>query len=579
MPHDQSPRKPGGPLSLPPGPVADQRAIQADAPAELTPVDILPILQQLRAITGHDFSLYKKSTVARRIGRCMAQYGIKDEAQYVLYLKDHPSEAHHLLKEILVNVTSFFRDPGAFAALKDTILPALLKHKPTGYDFRVWVAGCASGEEAYSIAIVLTELLDTIRARQGAEPNIQIYATDLDEDAIAQARAGRYPPNIAQDLTPERLRRFFIKDETGYKITKDIRDLVVFAVHNVVKDPPFTRLDLLSCRNLLIYLEPELQNRLMPNFHYALRPDGALFLAMAESYGKRPDLFSETDRKWKFYRAKHKVPAPETPRENWNWTSDKVRQLHDLASNDAIVTGPSIRVTEQALTAANPPPVAPAKASRGRRGARGTSAAEMTARVDLLERELAYSNETLRATTEQQQTTHEELRSTNEELQSTNEELQSMNEELQASNEELEMSKDELMSLNDVTREVNDELSIKLDQLESVQNDMKNLLDSVDLGVLFLDRHLVIRRYTSQALAMYRLVATDIGRPLNDIKSNLDTDLQANLQAVLDTLIAFQRSVRTTDGTRYLARILPYRTLNNVLEGVTLSFLPHVVAG
>ncbi|MCX7145580.1 MAG: protein-glutamate O-methyltransferase CheR, partial [Sulfuritalea sp.] len=240
----------------------------------------------------------------------MAQHAIEDEAVYARFLKGNPTETQLLFRELLINVTSFFRDPEAFAALKETILPSLLKGKPPGYDFRVWVAGCASGEEAYSIAIVLQELQDEIHARHEQELNIQIYATDLDDDAIAVARAGRYPPNIAQDVTPERLRRFFTKDEGGYKVKKDIRDMVVYAVQNVIKDPPFTKLDLLSCRNLMIYLETELQNRLIPNFHYALRPNGVLFLSASESITSRPDLFASIDRKWKFYRANHPLGAP-----------------------------------------------------------------------------------------------------------------------------------------------------------------------------------------------------------------------------------------------------------------------------
>lgn len=268
------------------------------------------ILLQLRSASGHDFSLYKKSTIGRRIQRRMAQNAIEDEAVYAGFLKGDPAETQRLFRELLINVTSFFRDPEAFDALKDTILPALLKDKPAGYDFRVWVAGCASGEEAYSIAIVLHELLEETRARHEQELTIQIYATDLDDDAIATARAGRYLPNIVQDVTAERLRRYFTRDEAGYKLKREIRDSVVFAAHNVIKDPPFTRLDLLSCRNLLIYLEPELQHRLIPSFHYALRPGGVLFLSPSESIHSHPELFTAIERKCKFYRASDTDAAP-----------------------------------------------------------------------------------------------------------------------------------------------------------------------------------------------------------------------------------------------------------------------------
>ena len=236
---------------------------------------------QLRTSTGHDFSLYKKSTIGRRIERRMSQHNIEDTDVYARYLKENPAEVHTLFKELLINVTNFFRDPEAFAVLEKDILPQLCKDKPDDYLFRVWVAGCATGEEAYSIAILLRELMDETHQ----EFKVQIYSTDLDDDAIAIARAGFYPPNIAQDVTPERLRRFFIKEDAGYRIKKEIREMVVFAIQNVIKDPPFTKLDLLSCRNLMIYLEPELQNRLIPAFHYALKPGGVLFLSPSESIG------------------------------------------------------------------------------------------------------------------------------------------------------------------------------------------------------------------------------------------------------------------------------------------------------
>ncbi len=657
-------------------------------PPEKTLSGINQILLQLRSATGHDFSLYKKSTIGRRIQRRMAQHAIEDEAVYARYLRENPAETQLLFKELLINVTSFFRDPEAFVALKDTILPALLKGKPAGYDFRVWVAGCATGEEAYSIAILLQELQDEIRARNEQELNIQIYATDLDDDAIATARIGRYPPNIAQDVTPERLRRFFTKDDAGYKVKKDIRDRVVFAVQNVIKDPPFTKLDLLSCRNLMIYLETEAQNRLIPNFHYALRPNGMLFLSTSESITNRPDLFSAIDRKWKFYRANHALGAPHIKANtDWTWTADTTGRtshttqavatgkvnvsragniaalsLHALLQNyaPASVTtdsrgnilyvhgdtgrylrpapGPmsanvvemareglqrDLRVAINTAAAAAEPTLnrevsvktnggfstvrfsvralpreksgeplllvsfedvaGPAKPAAGKpasaagrppagRGKRSAAASAEAARIEELERELAYSRENLQATSEEQQASNEELKSTNEELQSTNEELQS-------SNEELETSKEELQSLNEETITVNSELNAKIEQLTNVQNDMKNLLDSIGTGTLFLDHHLVIRRYTPAAVKVYRLIASDVGRPLSDITSNFDgahlaNALQADLQSVLDTLIPIEREVRTTDGAWYLARIQPYRTMDNVIEGVVLTFTP-----
>ncbi|MCX7140242.1 MAG: PAS domain-containing protein [Proteobacteria bacterium] len=640
------------------------------------------ILLQVRSATGHDFSLYKKNTIGRRIERRMAKHNIESAAVYARYLKENRAEVQALFKELLINVTSFFRDPDAFVALKQTILPPLLAGKPEGYVFRVWVAGCATGEEAYSIGMVLLELMEEIRARHEQEFAILIYATDLDDEAIAVARVGRYPPNIAQDVSPERLRRFFIKDDAGYKVKKDVRDIVVFAVQNAVKDPPFTKLDLLSCRNLMIYMEPELQDRLIPNFHYALKPDGVLFLSASESITSHPELFSALDRRWKFYRAKHTgaaaypgildpqvhapgkddrpaaakvvgrpkagsassvgdlshrallqnyAPASVTTDAKGNIlfvhgdTGRYLRPAPGPVSNNVIemareglqleLRGAILNAATQATptldqevsvktngdyskvrfsvrllpgqhaTTANEAGehlllvsfqdiVGPgkhahkptAKQGRGKGLVKGSAPSAEALRIEELERELAYAKENLQATIEEQQATNEELKSTNEELQSTNEELQS-------SNEELETSKEELQSLNEETITVNSELNSKVEQLSGMQNDMKNLLDSINTGTLFLDHQLVIRRYTPEAVKVYRLIATDVGRPLGDITSNIEgEDLLSALQGVLDTLIPREREVRTSDGAWYLARMQPYRTLDNVIAGVVLTF-------
>jgi two-component system CheB/CheR fusion protein len=634
---------------------------------------IKQILTQVRNVTGHDFSLYKKSTIGRRIERRMSLHAIEDTAIYFRYLKENPGEVHHLFKELLINVTNFFRDPDAFATLKQSILPTLLSGKPAGYIFRVWVAGCASGEEAYSIAIVLQELLDELREKSSSDITIQIYATDLDDNAIAIARAGKYPPNIAQDVTSERLRRFFTKDDTGYKVKKEIREMIVFAVQNVIKDPPFTKLDLLSCRNLMIYLEPELQSRLIPTFHYALKPDGVLLLSSSESIANHAELFTALDRKWKFYRAKQTssraqremshpprgagvtikiggvaamankpkninvaelsnralllnyAPASVTTDAEGNIlyvhgdTGRYLRPAPGLMSTNIVemareglplelrsalinavtsatlplsrevsvktnggfsMVGLTVRrllsqqpadenlllVSFQDIAAPNPPTT---KSVRRKRG----SIQLETGHAELLERELAFAKESLKATIEEQQATNEELKSTNEELQSTNEELQS-------ANEELETSKEELQSLNEEMITVNAEQNDRIEQLNDLQNDMKNLLDSTNIGTLFLDHQLCIRRYTREAIKAYRLVATDVGRPLSDIKSNLeDVDLLADLQAVLDTLIPREREVRSIIGAHYLARMQPYRTLDNVIEGAVLTFTDITESG
>ena len=636
------------------------------ARALATPAEISPepkaesgmkrILMQLRSATGNDFSLYKKSTISRRIQRRMSQHCIEDTEAYARYLRENPDEIHALFRELLINVTSFFRDAEAFSVLKSEILPQLCKDKPDEYVFRVWVAGCATGEEAYSIAILLRELMDAFHQNF----KVQIYSTDLDEDAIAIARAGFYPPNITQDVTEDRLRRFFTKEDAGYRIRKEIREMVVFAIQNVIKDPPFTKLDLLCCRNLMIYLEPELQNRLIPVFNFALKPGGVLFLSPSESIGNHTELFSSLNRKCKFYRAKHDATAAtgivSTPpvissavsggkaREDVNRRSATTNLAEmtqrmllqffapaavvtDLKGNTLFVHGEtgkylrpapgqaSLNVIEMAregleleLRAAihaaasenvltlnrqiqvktnggfstvslsvRPLPgpdrdrlllvsfediAGPAAKPKRSRTAKP---AEL-GRIQELEHDLAYLKESHQAAIEEQQATNEEIKSTNEELQSTNEELQS-------TNEELETSKEELQSVNEELITVNSELQRKIEQLASMQNDMKNLLDNINIGIVFLDQHLSIRSFTREAVRIYRLADSDVGRPLADIRPVVaGEDLLVAAQAVLDSLIPYECEMQVDGGAWMLARIQPYRTLENLIDGVVLTF-------
>lgn len=617
------------------------------------------ILMLLRHVTGNDFSRYKKSTIGRRIERRMSRHNIEDLDVYVRYLKEHPDEVRVLFKELLINVTSFFRDPDAFAFLKEDVLPKLLSDKPEGYVFRAWISGCATGEEAYSIAILLREFMEETQR----DFKVQIYATDLDDDAIAVARAGLYPPNITADVSPERLRRFFVKEDAGFRIKKDVREMLVFAIQNIIKDPPFTRLDLLTCRNLMIYLEPELQNRLIPAFHYAIKPGGVLFLSPSESIGSHSDLFTALSRKWKFYQTVHSATsARAVMASGLSWAaepgkkemSEVVKQpdeinfseltkrvlLQSFAPASVLVdqhgnilfvhgdTGKYLRpapgratlnlvemardglqlelrtalqsidsqeapIIRQALVKSHdnqqpvslsvrPLPIPNAeqrlllvsfqdvaqeadKPPPGKRSKRISDATE-TRRSVALEQELAYTRENLQATIEEQQASNEELKSANEELQSTNEELQS-------TNEELETSKEELQSLNEELVTVNAELHAKIEQLAGMQNDMKNLLDNVNTGTIFLDQHLQIRRFTREATQVYRLVSTDTGRSLADIKSDIEGyDLLSEAQAVLDSLVPYECEVRTSSNIFYLVRIQPYRTLDNIIDGVVLTF-------
>lgn len=616
------------------------------------------LLDLLRTLTGHDFSAYKKSTINRRIERRMALHELTDPDIYLRYIKEHPPEAQALMKEFLINVTSFFRDAEAFDALKQQALPALFEGKAADGVFRAWIAGCSTGEEAYSVAIVLREYLD----EHQRSCKVQIYSTDLDDDAVAVARAGVYPAAALSALSPERLSRWFLEDGNGYRVRKELREMLVFATQDVIRDPPFTRLDLLCCRNLMIYLEPTLQARLIPMFHYALRPGGVLFLSPSESTGGQSELFAPLDRKWKLYRALHTAPvapssrmpallrAPEsnvklpvamiksTKEVNFadltrrmllqsyapaSVVTDLTGALHyvhgetgrylrlaagaitanvvdmardglaaplraalQLAAGQGLATldqsvsvrgdGASyaVRMSVRPLADTEQTPllllisfaeVAPASSSKARRG-KAPSAAASSERVAELERELAAVRGNLQATIEVQQASNEELKSTNEELQSTNEELQS-------TNEELETSKEELQSVNEELITVNSELQAKIEQLAGMQNDMKNLLDNISIGTVFLNPQMQIRRYTREATQVYRLVSSDIGRPLADIKSDVEgADLLADARRVLETLTPCEREVRLTSGAWYLARLQPYRTLDQVVDGVVLTF-------
>jgi two-component system CheB/CheR fusion protein len=644
-------------LMAEPGKIIAYTDDDAEALTPLKPENsITRILMLLRSITGHDFSLYKESTIGRRIERRMLQNDIKDTGTYIRYLKEKPNEVHALFKELLINVTSFFRDPEAFSILEEKILPQLCKDKPEGSVLRVWVTGCATGEEGYSIAILLRELMNDLQK----DFKVQIYCTDLDEDEIAIARLGIYPPNIAQDVTPERLHRFFIKEDGGFRVRKDIREMIVFAVHNVIKDPPFTKLDLLCCRNLLIYLKPELQEKLITTFHYALKSEGVLFLSPSETVGNHSELFKAINRKWKLYRPLHSLTsrvmmaqglswspgnAIKTPEENMkalkglniaeltqrilvqffapvsvitNCKGDILfihgetgkylrpapgqptlniiemareglamelrAAIHIAASEEARILNRQIQVkTNGDFTPVNlsvrpiscleanqnlllisfqDMPVTLAKPVRRRTAKSGDQG-----RIEELEHELEQLKNSYRTSAEEQQASNEELQSTNEELQSTNEELQS-------TNEELETSKEELQSVNEELITVNSELQAKMEQLAVMQNDMKNLLDSINIGIIFLDSNLVIRRFTRDAAGIYRLVASDVGRPLNDIKSAIQggDDLLSAAHSVLESLIPYERELYIGGNTWMMARIQPYRTLDNLIDGVVLTF-------
>ncbi|HBA89262.1 MAG TPA: chemotaxis protein CheB [Geobacter sp.] len=612
----------------------------------------------LRAQTGHDFSLYKTSTVCRRIERRMGLHKISRIAGYVRYLQENPQEVELLFRELLIGVTSFFRDPQSWDRLQSEAIPALLAGRPDGSCFRAWSAGCSTGEEAYSLAIAFREALEQAAPGQGF--SLQIFATDLDQDAIDKARQGHYPVGIAADLTPERLSRFFIQEESGYRVGKEIREMVTFAVQNVIMDPPFTRLDVLICRNLLIYLTPELQKKLLPLFHYSLSPGGVLFLGSSETVGAYPHLFEPLNLKARLFRRSESVlggdpiafppsfspalpgatkesamskpeaslqsladqlllqqfspPAvltndkgdivyisgrtgrylePAAGKANWNifaMAREGLRYELGNAFNRALrqreavtVRGlkpgdddgsRAVDITVQTVEAPEAlrgmvmivfsDVAAQPEVKKARRGSKGSAVGDV--RVVALEQELCHLREALQTTREQMQSSQEELKSANEELQSTNEELQSTNEELTTSREEMQ-------SLNEELQTVNAEQQSKMDELSRVNDDMRNLLNSTEIVTVFLDRELHVRRFTSGADKLFKLIQGDVGRPLSDIASELlYPGMYDQAQEVLRTLVFSEKEVATGDGRWYLVRIMPYRTLEDVIAGVVITF-------
>ena len=623
--------------------------------------DLQKIFILIRNRTGHDFSSYKESTMNRRIGKRANIHQIDNIADYAFYLQRHPEEIDHLFQELLINVTSFFRDPEAFNSLKFKILPELLAGKDESEAIRVWVPGCSSGEEVYSIAMILREIMESM----GKYFEVQIFGTDLDDEAISTARKGVYPDNIMGDVGEKRLKRFFIKKEGKYHIKSEIRELAVFAVHNVLKEPPFTKLDMVSCRNLLIYLKSDAQKNLLSIFNYALNPDGILFLGPSESVGDALDVFSSLDKKWKIFKSNKHVGFPRKRIEASNLFTSYAGRISDKKSefgekNERIDV--SNLATRQLLDIYAPPSViindsgeifyihgrmgkylepAPGKArlnlyDMAREGIKFELRSAIKNaifnkkdvfleglrvktngdynkvnttikfikepevmrnllvvsfedvgkpkkseeekiklskegvnenRVSELENELMETKERLNIITEEMETSYEELKASNEELQS-------MNEESQSTNEELETSKEELQSINEELATVNSELQSKIDELTRANDDLNNFFNSTEIPTIFLDKDLNIRNFTPETSELIKIRKSDLGRPLSDIISNIRYDnLNEDIKQVLHRLIHKEIEIQTQDDNWYLMRITPYKTSEDVIDGVVIIFV------
>ena len=615
------------------------------------------IISLLRTYTGNDFGSYKKNTVYRRIERRMAIHKIDKIASYVLLLNENPKEIEILFKELLIGVTNFFRDAAVWEKLKETIFPAIITKLQPGSILRAWIPGCSTGEEAYSLAIVFKEVLEKINPHGGF--SLQIFATDLDNDAIEIARKGVFPASIASEVSPQRLKRFFLKTDEGYFINTEIREIVVFAQHNIIMHPPFTKIDILSCRNLLIYLEPDLQKKMIGLFYYCLNPEGIMLLGSSETLGTQSHLFTSLDLKLKIYKRAATLLTPDLfefpnsfsrtktasfEREISSISAVNIQTLADQLllqhyspagvlvneNGDIIyISGRTGKYLEPSVGKANMNifamlreglrndfPSAFQKAILKQETVVlhnlkvGTNGSAETLNLSIqwiskpeplkgmlmiiftdlkettinklqsiknkkhtdnirqleLEKELKYAREKIQDILEEMQSSQEELKSANEELQSTNEELQSTNEELMS-------SKEEMQSLNEELQTLNAELQTKVEAFTSVDSDMKNLLNSTDIATLFLDKELNIRRFTIPAIKIFKLIKSDIGRPITDLVSDLIyPDLPDDALGVLNTLMFLKKQVPTKDGRWYSVRIMPYRTRDDKIDGVVITF-------
>ena len=632
-----------------------------EPPPEETEQFLMRVLAQIRSRTHRDFTRYKRSTLLRRITRRMQFNHIEEQTEYLELLRKQPEEVMSLADDLLITVTSFFRDKEVFELLEQDVIPGIFSRKRPGDVIRVWTVGCATGEEAYSLAILLLEEA----ARREENYVIQIFASDLHEHSLLKAREAFYPGDIETDVSHHRLKKFFEKQDGGYRIRKEVRELVVFAPHNLLGDPPFSQIDLVTCRNVMIYLQRELQKDVIELFHYALNPEGILLLGTSETIDGT-DLFRVVNKTSCTYQ-KRNVPAPE-PRlpvfplvqtRHFRDTSvqalsqkgtiaygvlhqrlveqfappsmlvspdDRIVHLSEHAGRFLIHPGgePTLNVYRLVREELRVELQTGLHRARQRREAMTTRPIyvrfngqtgyvvlhvrpaleqyqEGYALVIFEDRELSQAEQRvafppqldpaeipdaevlgrmreqdveIEQTRQRLQAIIEEYETSQEEMKASNEELQSSNEELRSTMEELETSKEELQSMNEELQTVNQENRHKVEELEQLSGDLQNLLASTDIATLFLDREFRILRFTPRVGELFRVRMTDRGRPLSDFAHRLGYNrLLEDAEQVLRKLIPIEREIEDQEHRWYLTRILPYRSMEDRIEGVVITFV------
>ncbi len=607
------------------------------------------ILTVLRTRLRHDFTGYKKPTVLRRVQRRMGLNQLTSIAEYARLLRQNPTEVSALADDLMIHVTGFFRDPEIWEALRTQVVQPLVAERADDGAIRAWVTACSSGEEAYTLAIVLLEELEAA----GKRTDVKIFATDTAERSLGYARNGIYPAGIESELTAERLERYFERKDAVYRVKRQLREVVVFAPQNLLQDPPFSRVDICTCRNLLIYLEPEVQRRALALMHFGLREQGVLLLGSSETVMGAEELFEPIDKKARLYRrigrTRHGTvdfPLPHalvrtieseasggSPPQHLTVAQLTESMLLNRFSPAAVAIdreqrivyfhGPTAQYLDQPrgeptrdlLTLVREPLRGAVRAALSQAMGENTAAvvraglteassghfrteivvapleaqpaashylvtfqerpepvlpADPAAKGDVDRRRL---HEELRRVRDELQSTIEELQTSNEEMKASNEEATSVNEELQSANEELETSKEELQSLNEELTTVNAQLQAKMQELEATTNDLSSLLSSTSIAVLFLDTHFRIRRFTPAVKDLVELIPSDIGRPLSDLAPKFsDEHLMADAQSVLEKLVPIEREIGSESQRVYVRRILPYRTADNRIDGVVVTF-------